>query len=334
MLRQYSLLLLFVLIAGAAEAAPYRPPHTAFGAPDLQGIWTNTSATMLERPPMFKALVATDTEARMFEGMFAKMIGPFSAPVAPGTPAPPKVKAVQNSEWVEMSMQLARIDGQKRSSWIIDPADGKIPFTEAGRKARDAADNDGFDGPESRPLGEQCLTGIGSPDGPPMMNTGYNGNYQIIQTADHVAIEIEMIHEVRIIRLRGRGHLPGVIRPWMGDSVGWYEGDTLVVETTNFHPRSFVESLGGNFTYSPQARLIERFTRTAADEMLYEFEVIDPVNFTRPWKAAMPWRTAKGPIYEYACSEGNYSLPLALSGARMQEQEKAAAIAGGARPSR
>jgi hypothetical protein len=313
------------LAAGAAAAAPYKPPRTSFGAPDLQGIWTNTALTMLERPPLFKSLVATDAEAKMFETMFAQMIGDAGKPVSPDAPAPPVVKKVENSEWVEMSTHLARIDGQLRSSWIVDPADGKLPFTPAGKKANEAANDEDYANPEGRPPAERCLIGIGTPDGPPMMNTGYNGNYQIVQTPDYVAIEIEMIHEVRIVRMVDRQHGPDAIRPWLGDSVGWYEGDTLVIETTHFNPKIHIDSfMSDGFTYSPQARLIERFTRTGPNAMLYQFEVDDPVNFTRPWKAEMPWRTSKGPIYEYACHEGNYSLPLALSGARVQERQGAA----------
>ena len=178
------------LIAGAAAAEPYEPPRTAFGAPDLQGIWTNTALTMLERPAMFKAPIATEAEAKAFETLFAKMIGDSAKPVAPDTPAPPVVKSVENSEWVEMSLHLARIDGQLRASWIVDPVDGKLPFTEAGKKANAAANVENFDNPEGRPPAERCLIGIGTPDGPPMMNTGYNGNYQIVQTPDYVAIEI------------------------------------------------------------------------------------------------------------------------------------------------
>jgi hypothetical protein len=287
---------------------------------------------MLERTPMFKGLIATDAEAEAFATMFKKMVGDSlsAAPIAPTGAAPPPVKSVDNSEWIEMDLHLARIDGQMRSSWIIDPADGKLPFTAAGKKARDVADDDNYDGPEGRPLSERCLTSVGSSDGPPMMNTGYNANYEIVQTPDHVAILIEMVHEVRDVRLLDRRHRPDAIRPWMGDSVGWYEGDTLVVETTNLNPLSFVEGLNGGFTMSAKAKVIERFKRTGPHELLYSFAVEDPVNFTQTWRAEMPWRSAPGPIYEYACHEGNYSLPLALSGARAKD--RAAAAAASAKP--
>ncbi|MDP3300239.1 MAG: hypothetical protein Q8M38_09110 [Phenylobacterium sp.] len=263
----------------------------------------------------------------MMEGGFRKMVGDLisTAPIDPNLPAPPETKEVGNSDFIEMDLNLARIDGQRRTSWIVEPSDGRLPFTDAGRAIGKAINTESYDGPEGRPLTERCLIGIGSPEGPPMMNTGFNAHYQILQTPDHVSILVEMNHDVRIIRLGDRTHPPGSFQSWMGDSVGWWEGDTLVVETTNFTSTSYVGSLGGGFARSRQARLVERFTRTAADQMLYEFSVIDPVIFTGPWRAEMPWRTAKGPIYEYACHEGNYSLPNALSGARVEAQEQAAA---------
>jgi hypothetical protein len=154
-----------------------------------------------------------------------------------------------------------------------------------------------------------------------------------------VVIEIEMNHETRIVRLGARGrppaHIPASVRPWMGDSVGWWEGDTLVVETTNLNPGgAYVSSFGGGFAYSADAKVIERFTRTADDRILYAFTVEDPATFTAPWRAEMPFRRASGPIYEYACHEGNYSLPNALTGARAEEERAAAeaATAPGARP--
>jgi hypothetical protein len=222
-----------------------------------------------------------------------------------------------------MDLHLARIDGQMRSSWIVDPADGKLPFTDVGKKARDVADDENYDGPEGRPLSERCLTSVGSSDGPPMMNTVYNSNYQILQTPDHVVILIEMVHEVRDIRLTDRRHPPASIRPRLGDSVGWWDGDTLVVETTNFNPQSFVSGLGGSFTLSPEAKLTERFKRIGEHQLMYSFTVDDPANFTQASRAEMPWRSATGPIYEYACHEGNHSLLLALSGARVKDSERA-----------
>jgi hypothetical protein len=320
-----------VSTAVGALAAPYHAPRTAFGAPDLQGVWTNSSITMLQRPPNMTSLIATDAQAAAMEQGFRKFVGDYLEPtVDPAAPAPPVVDEAPQADILEMDMHLARIDGQMRTSWIVDPADGRLPFTEAGKKAVKAAEHEDYDGPEGRPLSERCLIGVGSPEGPPMMNTGFNANYQIVQTPDFVAIEVEMNHAVRIVRLADRTHAPSAVRPWMGDSVGWYEGDTLVVETTNFNPHELIESLGGGFAYSPKARLVERFTRTGPGTILYEFSVEDPVYFTQPWRAQMPWRVAKGPIYEDACHEGNYSLANALSGARAEER-RATSLAAAAK---
>jgi hypothetical protein len=312
--------LALALIASAAQAQTYKAPRTKFGAPDLQGLWTNTSLTWLQRAPIFKGLVATEAEEKMMLAGFKQMAaGLLDTHVDPNAPAPPVVKDAPQADIIEMDLRLARIDGEPRSSWIVEPADGKLPFTDAGKKAARQVSN--YDGPEGRPLEERCLIAIGSPEGPPMMNTGFNGHYQITQTKDHVAIYIEMNHDVRVIRLTDKARPPARITPWMGDSVGWWEGDTLVVETTNFHPKTYVGSMTGGFMWSEKGRLTERFTRTGPNQMLYEFAAEDPVMFARPWKAQMPLRTARGPIYEYACHEGNYSLPNALSGARVQENE-------------
>ena len=319
-----SIAALVLLAAGAAQAAPYRAPRTASGAPDLQGIWTNSALTFLERPPIFKGLIATPQEEAMMLGGFKKMVGGLLDPKTdPNAPAPPVVKSAPQADILEMDLRLARINGQPRSSWIVDPSDGKVPYNDAGRAAVKAAGVTSYDGPDSRPLSERCLTAVGSPEGPPMMNTGFNANYQIVQTRDYVAIEIEMNHDVRIIRLDGRGHIPEAVRPWMGDSVGWWEGDTLVVETTNLNPASHVDTLNADLVFSPKAKLVERFTRTGPGEILYAFSVEDPVYLTRPWRAEMAMRATKGPIYEYACHEGNYSIVNALEGARAEEREQA-----------
>ena len=317
-----------VLVASAADAAPYRTPRTSFGAPDLQGLWTNTSLTFLQRPPIFKSLIATDKEEAMMIAGFKKMTGDLlNDRVDPNLPAPPIVAEAPQSDYLEMDLRLARIDGQPRSSWIVEPADGRLPYSDAEKARRAAAAKapERFDNIEDRDTQERCLTAIGSPEGPPMMNAGFNGHYQILQTRDYVVIQIEMNHDARIIRMNDRTHQHPAIEPWLGDSVGWWEGDTLVVETVNLNPKGHVYSLGGGFRYSAKTKITERFTRTAPDQILYEFSVDDPEVFARPWRAEMPMRAAKGPIYEYACHEGNYSLPNILAGARVQEKEAAAA---------
>jgi len=331
-MRHLSCLVIAATLAATAAAqaatAPYRAPRTAFGTPDLQGLWTNSSLTFLSRPPIFKALIATPAEEKMMKAGFGGLLGDILKPTAdPKAPAPPVVKEAPQADYIEMDLNLARIDGQPRSSWIVDPPDGKVPFTAAAGAARAAAAAapENFDGPEARDTQERCLTAIGSPEGPPMMNTGFNANYEILQTPDHVAIYVEMNHDVRIVRMTDRKHIPAAVQPWLGDSVGWWDGDTLVVETTNLNPKGHVYSLGGGFGYTEKTRIVERFTRTAKDQILYEFTVSDPINFTRPFSAQMPMRTARGPIYEYACHEGNYSLPNILEGARAQERAAAKA---------
>jgi hypothetical protein len=321
--------------AAPATAVVYKAPRTAYGAPDLQGIWNNTALTFLQRPPMFKTLVATDKDEAMMIARFKKMAASVldTTPVDPKLPAPAVVKEVPQADFVEMDLRLGRIGGQARTSWIVDPADGQLPYTEAAKKAEDALDKapEVFDNPENRDTQERCLTAVGSPEGPPMMNTGFNGNYQIVQTKDYVAIRVEMNHDVRIVRMGDRRHQPAVIQPWLGDSVGWWDGETLVVETTNLNPKGRVNALFGGFGYTPQTKITERFTRVAKDQILYEFSVDDPLTFAKVWKAQMPMRAANGPIYEYACHEGNYSLPNILSGARAEEKLAKASPAAAAK---
>jgi hypothetical protein len=252
-----------------------------------------------------------------------------NAPIDPNKPAPPVVKDVANSDFLEMDLNLAKVRGQTRSSWVVEPSDGKIPLTDEARALGLARfNNRPFGNPEDRPTEERCLTAIGNPEGPPMMNTGFNGHYQFVQTNDHVAIHIEMNHDVRVIRLTDHKRPHASITPWMGDSIGWWEGDTLVVETTNVHPKgASFGSMMGLYAYKPTSIVRERFTRVGKDEIVYEFSVEDPTLYAKPWKAEMSFRPAPGPIYEYACHEGNYSLENILAGARAQEREQAAAPA-------
>jgi hypothetical protein len=180
-----------------------------------------------------------------------------------------------------------------------------------------------FDGPEVRALGERCIVGFGSSSGPPMLPDVYNNNYQIVQSPKAVVILVEMVHDARVIRINGK-HIPKHITPWMGDSVGRWEGDTLVVETTNLNPGQKAHyGIKQRFYLPPTGKVTERFTRVSANEILYQFTVEDPSAYTQPWKGEVPMRATPDLIYEYACHEGNYALPGILAGAR--EQEKAAA---------
>ncbi|HEY8618391.1 hypothetical protein [Phenylobacterium sp.] len=314
-------------LATGASAQAYKAPRNAFGQPDLQGVWTNAAITGLERPANFKTLTIPEAEAKAFEARRAAMRAAQDRPSDPNAGAPPVANdpGGYNAAWTDPGTALGRIAGEVRTSWIVDPADGKLPYSPAGKRLLDQTlqkARNSFDGPESRPLGERCILGFGSTAGPPMLNVLYNNNYQFVQTRDAVAIVVEMNHDVRTIRLDRREHLPAHIRPWMGDSVGWWEGDTLVVETTNFNPGEVLRPYFAATIYiSEDAKVTERFTRISADQILYEFTVDDPKVFTQVWKAQMPLNAAKGPVYEYACHEGNYSLPGILAGARLAEKE-------------
>jgi len=219
------------------------------------------------------------------------------------------------------------VDGQIRSSWVIDPPTGHIPYSAAAIAdvVRTFRRGGQLDNPENRSLGERCIVGYGSSGGPPMLNVLYNNNYQIFQSPGYVVILVEMNHDARIIRLGGH-HLPPNMTPWMGDSIGHWEGDTLVVETTNLNPEQrFTADVRHRLYLAPDSTVTERFTRIAPDQILYQFQVASPTGYTRTWKGEMPLLATKGPLYEYACHEGNYALADILSGARQEEAAKAAA---------
>jgi hypothetical protein len=314
-------------LGGLAAAADYHAPRTASGQPDLQGVWTNASLTSLERPAAFKTLTIPEAVAVAVEKRRATMRAAQDRPTDPNSPPPPVAAdpGGYNAGWTDPGTTLGRLKGEVRTSWLIDPADGKLPYSAEGRKTFDRvlrqARTD-FGGPEIRPLGERCVLGFGSSAGPPMLNVLYNNNYQIVQSPEAVAIVVEMNHDVRTIRLNAAGHLPTSIRPWMGDSIGRWEGDTLVVETTNFNPgESLRPYFGATMYLSKDAKVTERFTRVSPTQILYQFEVSDPQIFTQTWKAEMPLNATKGPVYEYACHEGNYALPDILAGARQAEKE-------------
>ena len=214
---------------------------------------------------------------------------------------------------------------------VIDPPDGKIPaLTPAAAAARQRRLDKILhpDGPEELSLGDRCLLFSTGP--PPMLPYNYNSNYQIAQTKDHVAIYVEMIHDTRVIPLNGRKHLPSNVRLWYGDSVGHWEGDTLVVDTTNFIDKTAfffqVPNLATSGVFADEnMHVVERFRRLDAETILYQFDVDDPTAYTRPWKGELTMAAASGPIYEYACHEGNYALPGLLRAARAQEKAGAAA---------
>src|SRR5690606_4397825 len=215
-----------------------------------------------------------------------------------------------------------------RSSWIVEPESGQIPYSKKGRMVRAQAFRAGgdeesgavgmYDGPEVRPVGDRCLISFGSSAGPPMNNVMYNNHYQFVQTPGNVMINVEMNHDVRIIDINGKHDHPN-IREWFGSSVGRWDGDTLVVETRNVHP---IQEMRGAFPLSTKGKVIERFTRVSDGEMLYEFTVDDPEYYSQVWKGEMIFTKDDERIFEYACHEGNYALPGILAGARAEERER------------
>jgi hypothetical protein len=318
--------------AATAQASDYKAPRTSFGAPDLQGRWTNQSITNLTRPPGIK-LVVTEEEAKaVVNSSFWIKAGEGQEAPVDTSKVPPKGNDARfgdqgyNNFWLDPGTSLARVKGELRTSWITEPASGQVPVSADARKQIAAynqrragtsyMEGGNFKNPEELPISERCLIGFSGTGGPVMLNPVYNSNYQFVQTPDHVMIMAEMVHDARIIPIvRDRGdakHKPNVIRQWLGDSVGWYEGDTLVVETVNVNPKQRSQ-------LSPSGKLTERFTRWSDDTILYEFTVEDLEFYTATWKGEESLHKTKEPLYEYACHEGNYALLGILAGARVQE---------------
>jgi hypothetical protein len=323
------LLMRFVLLAAvavvplpaAAQGKSPALPRTPDGKPDLSGIYSFSTITPLQRPDALAGKsTLNEEEAEAFQSsentrlnrdLFDPIKGQPSAGYAPRAEGG---VLSYNEFWYERGSRLTK---DKRTSLIVEPADGKIPMTDAARrKAADRAQisNSGFGNSyEDRPLADRCLIGFNA--GPPMTPGAYNNNVQIVQAAGTVAVINEMVHNTRIIPTDGRPHT--TLRQWSGDSRGHWEGDTLVVETINFRRET---SLQGS---TADTRLVERFTRMDADTIKYEFTVSDPNAYIRPWSAVIPLSRIPGPVFEYACHEGNYALPNILAGARAKEKEQA-----------
>ncbi len=293
-------------------------PRTRDGHPDLQGIWTNATITPLQRPSVLAGKATlTDAEAAEFEKKAAQDLQDVD-----GKSEHPLLAAAgsngtggYNVLFIDRGTQLARVDGVKRTSLIIDPPDGKEPPITAAARQRYAAiirSYITFNSVKDRPLSERCLIGFGSTSGPPMLPVLYNNNYQIVQTPDHLMILVEMVHDVRIVRINGT-HAPPNVRQWLGDSIGHWEGDTLVVDTTNFTDQTKFEGA------SADLHVIERFKRVDADTILYRATIDDPSTFTKIWTLEYPFVATPGPVYEYACHEGNYAMPDIMGGARKAE---------------
>jgi hypothetical protein len=337
-----------------ARTATKAIPRTPDGHPDLQGMFDVATMTPVERPNEVKNLVLTKEEAAALEVYEQQRQVKNDAPLDPNRGAPPVggenttpksyLEVLEkfgggavggyNNFWLAGGMNMITVDGQKRSSLIIDPPDGKVPAMKpearkrnaaflAGAVAPDAAEGGtagppgAFDGPELRPLAERCLLGFNSTSGPPALpNYFYNNLKQIVQTPTSVLILNEMVHDARVIRMGGE-HVPQNIRRWMGDSIGHWEGDTLVVDTTNFTSKT---QFRGS---SDQLHVVERFTRVDATTLLYRFTIEDPQTWDRAWTGEYPWVGTNERLFEYACHEGNYSLGNMLRGERQAEAEAA-----------
>jgi hypothetical protein len=303
------------LICGATLSGSQSTPLlTPWGDPDLQGIWTNSTITPLERPAAFEGReFLTEEEARTLDRTAATQYDRRSDNAAAD------VNAAYNQFWWERGQTVR----SRRTSLIVDPKDGRLPPLTADGQKRAAEVGARLrsepHGPEDRNLAERCVT-----RGAPKLPGGYNNNFQIVQTPTHVAILQEMIHEVRIIPLDRRPHLPPALRLWLGDSRGRWEGETLVVETTNYHELSAFNSYYCCRGAAANLRIVERFRRVDADTIDHQFTVDDPTTFTRPFTVAVPMTRIDGPIFEYACHEGNYGMEGILRGARAQERRAAA----------
>lgn len=304
--------------------------------PDLEGIWTNASLTSLQRPAGVETLVVSPEEALVIAA---------STPIAgieggldegDGVNDLPEQGAddfgvrAYNNFWVDPGSNLALVKGEYRTSYIVNPENGRVPWLDNPRfdadrasfGARYATGIADFSGPEAFPNSERCLLGFGNKAGPGMMGALYNNTYQFVQTDDYVMILVEMVHDARIIPVfdspeQARANRrPTVHEPWFGDSVGWYEGDELVVETVNIHPQQLSQS---TVPITKQGRITERFSRYSDGEMLYRFTVEDSNLYAQAWTAELSFYATEDRLYEYGCHEGNYSMPGSLAGARTLE---------------
>ena len=309
-------------LAAALSASP------VVAAGDLTGIWSNTSLTLLTRP-LGTPLVVSEADARGRAQRIANALAADLRPTDPkaGAPPPGSIGQPVDSFWSAAGDIYARINSQYRASWIVEPADGQLPLTTAGkaRAAAAALTRSRLDptGPEHLAPNDRCLIASRGSGGPGMLNNIYNNYYQIVLTPEAAVIVIEMVHDARIVPIFSSkaaaqaSHGPPVLQRWLGDSTGWWEGQTLVVETTNVNAQ---QGAFGPIYLSAKGRVTERFTRESADRIAYEFTVEDAIYYTRLWRAEMSLNATKDPIYEFACHEGNYAMSGILGGARAVER--------------
>ena len=312
-------LLMPIGMAFATAAENYDPPKTAFGVPDVQGIWTYETRTSLQRPEIYEGALEIDEDTMLAKMISTEEYNKFLAETGAEGPTGGAVGAY-NDFWFAPGNSLATMNGMYRTSLIIDPADGQIPWKQGGQEIRQAQRDsllmgrDRSDGPEGRALADRCLVSYASTM--PFVSSFYNNNMQIVQSPTHVMLLAEMVHNVRVVRIdQDFRDLP--FEQWLGDSIGYYEEDTLVVVTRDFNPWQVKEYL-----ISENVRLTERFSRVAADRIHYSFTIDDPELYSQPWTAEMPMAILSEQMYEYACHEGNYSLPSILAGARREEMDE------------
>jgi hypothetical protein len=309
----------FAVTAMAQTGRLSEGPRTPDGHPDFQGIWNNATLTPLERgiahafdgkrislPPV-TTLTIPDSEATAYERRILTV-----ADFKRGDGSEGDVSGEWNHEFIEFAGGLARVNGSKRTSLIVDPEDGRIPYLATEEQRKRSRPPESFDSVKDRDLDERCLHLIGTPILP---NVVYRV-FQIVQTPKHVLIMAELLHEARIVRIGGQ-HLSAGVGQWLGDSIGHWQGDTLVVDTTNFNPQA--KFLGS----SENLHVVERFQPIDGNTFLYRATVEDPTVYSKPWVIEYPFSRVPGPIYEFACHEGNYSLPNILKGARRAEADGA-----------
>lgn len=328
--KLWPLALMALAAPGWSVAADWTLSYTADGQPDIEGIWSNATQTRLERAAdlgdkrSYTNAEAAALEARVKVGMERSM-APSDANRSP--PADGNVASAYNSFWLERGSNVTLIDGEYRTSMIVEPSNGQIPWLPIDERSPSQLSRwlsmpgvEPFDGPELQTIGERCLLfwdfrTSNSSAGPPMMPMIYNNNYQIVQSPGYVLIYAEMMHDARIVRLDAQHRAPHMVQ-WMGDSVGHWEEDTLVVVTKNMHPQQ------SHFGSSENITITEQFQRTGEDDIVYSFTMDDPSVYREPWRAQMQMkRRPEDRIYEYACHEGNYALGGILGGARVQERE-------------
>ena len=295
-----------------SSQSPGRPAR-----PNFEGLWNSATVTPLERPrELGDKAIFTPAEAAEWERVVARR----NEEPPPDVAAKSRGTGTYNTFYREFGTRTVKT---RRTSIVVDPPDGRIPsLTPAAANIRRARLErlKRFDNAEDLGLQDRCLAFTTA--GPPMLPYSYNSNYQIVQTADAILIHAEMIHDTRIIHLDGRPHPPSQVRQWLGDSIGRWDGNTLVVDTTNFPDGSgYYGDAGGNFDWDGNLHLVERFSLFDADTLLYQFAIDDPTAYTRPWKGELTMARSDGPIYEFACHEANYSLVNMLRGFRAAERK-------------